>query len=103
MGEEEKKDLAQTINRMVAKTLNRYLAGLIVIFIAIFGWHEIELKANSKRINELSEKSNQGSRELNDLQSDFGYSCMYLNSQFPNAIVFQSNFEKYVQKRGIAK
>jgi hypothetical protein len=93
MSEEEKQELARQINRMIAKTLQRYLMALIAVFVMVFGWHEVRLMNMDKKLNTQA-------REVQTLQSDFGYSSGYLYEKFPDCLVFESAYKKYVTNRG---
>jgi hypothetical protein len=93
MSEEEKQELARQINRMIAKTLQRYLMALIAVFVMVFGWHEI-------RIMNMDKKLNAQERETQEVQSDFGYSSGYLSEKYPDCLIFKSTYQKYVIERG---
>jgi hypothetical protein len=96
MSDDEKQELARQINRMVAKTLQRYLMAIVAVFVMVFGWHEIRLINHEKKIQEIS-------LEQENLKSDFGYSEGTLHERYPDNLVFQSNYQKYVIRRGGGK
>jgi uncharacterized membrane protein (DUF106 family) len=93
MNEDEKVELGKQINKMVEKTLQRYLMVIVVIFIMIFGWHELRLAGHEKRMSEAM-------IELQDLKTDFGYSEGALHEKFPENLHFLSNFNRYAVRRG---
>ena len=93
MSEEEKQELARQINNMIAKTLQRYLSIIVVIFIMIFGWHEIRLATHEKRMNDSI-------MEIQELKTDFGYSEGALHEKFPDNLHFLSNYQRYAVRRG---
>jgi len=92
MSEEEKKELARQINKLIAKTLQAYLMAIVVVFLMIFGWHEIRLANHEKQINKII-------LEQENLKSDFGYSEGTLHEKYPDNLVFQSNYQKYIIQR----
>jgi predicted negative regulator of RcsB-dependent stress response len=96
MSEEEKQTIAETINSMVAKTLQLYMAGFVVLIVLIFGWHSFALKNNAEKISEVHE-------EVIEMSRDFGEVNQTLRKAYPDELVFESNYMKYVIKRGGTK
>lgn len=97
MSEEDKKAIAAAINKMVAKTFKAYLAVFMTLIVVIFGWHEVRLSQLSSRITETTI---QNSQEFGDLKNDFGNAAGALYKLYPDEIIFETNFDRYVLKRG---
>lgn len=93
MSEDDKLHIARTVNKMVAKTLQAYLGGLLVLIVLIFGWHQIAIDNVTKRITEAETKTGEVTR-------DFGEVNQTLRKFYPDELVFESNYIKYVIKRG---
>jgi len=94
MSEDEKLHIAKMVNRMVAKTLGFYMGGFLVLMVLMFGWHQDAIKDTTKAVNEIEST-------IQNISNDFGASSQSLHKMFPDELSFESNYMKYVIKRGV--
>ena len=93
MSEEEKKALAKSVNSLVEKTLRWYLSGFVVLIGLMFGWHQVAINQNAKKIDRIE-------ANIDAFENDFGRNSQVLYEWFPAHLTFQSNYNKYVANRG---
>ena len=91
--------LADCYEKFEKRITNILTIGLTSIGLVVAAQAAITVNLMNQQTNQV-EKTNEVFKEVDEVKRDFGSASMQLHGMFPNDLVHENNYIKYVLKRG---